>query len=129
LLAVHVLDSSSISICSPASLCAKAASRSSRNSTLKQEDVSQDSFQHKAKPQYDVETPNVLESGGGKGRGRGEARGSRGGATSGRGRGTGRGRDTGKGRGTGKGRDKLARNAAESVTDVGVCTLPFINHD
>ncbi len=43
-----------------------------------------------------VETPDVLESGGGKGRGRGEARGSRGGATSGRGRG--RGRGTGKGR-------------------------------
>jgi len=29
----------------------------------------------------------------------------------------------------GRGRDKLARNAAESVTNVGVCTLPFINHD
>ncbi len=59
----------------------------------------------------DMETPDILESGGGKGRGRGEARGPRGGATSGKGKGTGRG--TGRGRGRGK----SACNAAESATD------------
>ncbi len=69
----------------------------------------------------DMEAPDILESGGGKGRGRGEARGSRGEATSGRIRGKGTGRGTGRGRGTGKGsgrgKGKSARNAAESATD------------
>ena len=53
----------------------------------------------------DVDTPNILERGGGRVRGRREA-GPRGGATSGRGEGTGGGR--------------AARNAAASATDAGL---------
>ncbi|DBA86274.1 TPA: hypothetical protein ACH3X1_005773 [Trebouxia sp. C0004] len=67
----------------------------------------------------DIETPDIPESEGGKGRGRGGAKGARTGATSGRGRAKGRGRGSGSSRGPGEGRasSKLACNAAESATN------------
>ncbi|DBA97054.1 TPA: hypothetical protein ACH3X1_014833 [Trebouxia sp. C0004] len=77
----------------------------------------------------DIDTPDIPESGGGKGRGRGGAKGARTGARSGRGRakGTGRGRGSGSSRGPGKGRasNKLACNAAESATDADLPALSW----